>query len=220
MTKEEKKALRAKKKAESKGLVAEFKAFIARGNVLDMAVGVIIGAAFNAIVTAFVNILMSICTWRLPGGIKGLVTILPAANDVQSGLDPNVRVFGEGGKVVASLGQEFQSGQLQALAKELAYKNYAEQIELNPDYITQNPNLIESTKTTILGKYTLHGTKYVYNLSAIIDWGTLINAVISFLIIAVTLFVIIKAANKMNKIRTDIQAKAKPAEEAEAAPAE
>jgi large conductance mechanosensitive channel len=33
----------------------EFKQFIARGNVVDLAVGVIIGAAFGKIVTSFVN---------------------------------------------------------------------------------------------------------------------------------------------------------------------
>lgn len=33
----------------------EFKAFIMRGNVLDMAVGIIIGAAFGKIVTSFVS---------------------------------------------------------------------------------------------------------------------------------------------------------------------
>ncbi|MFZ0548391.1 MAG: large conductance mechanosensitive channel protein MscL, partial [Candidatus Promineifilaceae bacterium] len=36
-------------------MVKEFKDFIARGNVLDLAVAVIIGAAFGAIVTSFVN---------------------------------------------------------------------------------------------------------------------------------------------------------------------
>ena len=35
-----------------KGLLAEFKEFINRGNVIDMAVGIIIGAAFTAIVTS------------------------------------------------------------------------------------------------------------------------------------------------------------------------
>ena len=33
-----------------KGLIGEFKEFINRGNVMDMAVGIIIGAAFTAIV--------------------------------------------------------------------------------------------------------------------------------------------------------------------------
>ena len=37
------------------GMVSEFKAFVARGNVVDLAVGVVIGAAFGKIVTALVN---------------------------------------------------------------------------------------------------------------------------------------------------------------------
>jgi large conductance mechanosensitive channel len=41
--------------AESKGIVAEFKEFILRGNVIDLAVAVVIGAAFGAVVTAFVK---------------------------------------------------------------------------------------------------------------------------------------------------------------------
>lgn len=38
-----------------KKFVAEFKEFIARGNVMDMAVGVIIGGAFGKIVSSLVN---------------------------------------------------------------------------------------------------------------------------------------------------------------------
>ncbi|MEQ7153767.1 large-conductance mechanosensitive channel protein MscL [Brevundimonas aurifodinae] len=37
------------------GLISEFKAFAARGNVVDLAVGVIIGAAFGKIVTSLVE---------------------------------------------------------------------------------------------------------------------------------------------------------------------
>lgn len=45
---------------------AEFKAFISRGNIMDMAIGVIIGAAFGKIVTSLVNdILMPLVTWGL-----------------------------------------------------------------------------------------------------------------------------------------------------------
>ncbi len=44
-----------------KKFISEFKAFITRGNILDMAVGVIIGGAFSAVVSAFTNkILMPI----------------------------------------------------------------------------------------------------------------------------------------------------------------
>ena len=37
------------------GMVGEFKEFISKGNVLDLAVGVVIGAAFGKIVTALVD---------------------------------------------------------------------------------------------------------------------------------------------------------------------
>jgi large-conductance mechanosensitive channel len=83
----------------------EFKAFISRGNVLDMAVGVIMGSAFGAIVSAFTNILLSVCTWGVPGGLKGLVTVLPALNAGQAGMD-----------VANGLGQSFDMSQLQTLA--------------------------------------------------------------------------------------------------------
>jgi len=40
---------------ESKGIVAEFKEFVMRGNVVDLAVAVVIGAAFGAVVNALVK---------------------------------------------------------------------------------------------------------------------------------------------------------------------
>ena len=42
-----------------KGFFGEFKEFIARGNVMDMAVGIIVGAAFTAIVTSLVDDIIS-----------------------------------------------------------------------------------------------------------------------------------------------------------------
>jgi large conductance mechanosensitive channel len=45
-------------------LMSEFKKFIARGNVLDLAVGVIIGAAFGRIVTSLTeNMIMPVIGW-------------------------------------------------------------------------------------------------------------------------------------------------------------
>jgi large conductance mechanosensitive channel len=41
-----------------KKLIADFKAFAVKGNVIDMAIGVIIGAAFGKIVTSLVNDLL------------------------------------------------------------------------------------------------------------------------------------------------------------------
>lgn len=43
------------KKEKKPGFWAEFKAFISKGNVMSLAIGVVLGAAFNAIVNGFVN---------------------------------------------------------------------------------------------------------------------------------------------------------------------
>lgn len=51
------------------GFVAEFKQFIARGNVMDMAVGVIIGGAFGKISTSLVNDIIMPAVSMLTGGI-------------------------------------------------------------------------------------------------------------------------------------------------------
>ena len=183
----------AKEKKKKTSFWKEFKAFISRGSILDMAVGVVIGSAFGAIVTALVNILLSVCLWAVPGGLKGLVTVLPAINSVQEGMNKSI-----------GLGQKFAAADLHKLGTALAEANYAEQIAGNPDYLSQNPNLIESSKGTILSKYTLHGTKYTYNMSAVIDWGAFINAVISFIIIALVLFIIVKVAKAAHEARMNM----------------
>lgn len=56
----------AKKK---NGIIAEFKQFIMRGNVIDLAVGVIIGAAFQAIVNSLVKDVITPCIGALFGNM-------------------------------------------------------------------------------------------------------------------------------------------------------
>ena len=51
------------------GFLAEFRQFIARGNVLDMAVGVIIGGAFGKISTSLVNDILMPLIGLLTGGV-------------------------------------------------------------------------------------------------------------------------------------------------------
>lgn len=179
----------AKKKREKGKLWKEFKNFINKGNAFMLAVGVVIGGAFSAITNAFVNILLSVCTWAVPGGLKGLVTVLPALNDAQKGMD-----------ATRGLGQFFDASALQDLAKAEAIATYGEAT------INETPTLIENVKATILSKYTLHGTTYTYNMSAVIDWGTLINAFISFIIIALVLFTIVKVANTIAAKKKQIDA--------------
>lgn len=121
-----------------KKFFADFKKFISRGNIIDMAVGVVVGSAFSAIVTAFTN-----------------KVVMPFIN------------------LILSLGGE---------------------------------NGLESAYTFLKRVYTdgeLDLAKSIY-----IDWGAFITAVINFLIIALTLFVILKVAMKSSEILRNAQAKA------------
>ena len=56
-------------KEKGKGFLGEFKEFIARGNVMDMAVGVIIGGAFGKISTSLVNDVIMPFVSMLTGGV-------------------------------------------------------------------------------------------------------------------------------------------------------
>ncbi|MFA5421353.1 MAG: large conductance mechanosensitive channel protein MscL [Bacilli bacterium] len=56
----------------------EFKDFISRGNVLQLAVGVIIGGAFSAIISALVaHIFMPLIGLLVNGGLNNFYTVLP-----------------------------------------------------------------------------------------------------------------------------------------------
>lgn len=59
-------------------MLKEFKEFAMRGNVIDLAVGVIIGAAFGKIVTSIVNdLIMPVINPMIPGGDWRLMEIGP-----------------------------------------------------------------------------------------------------------------------------------------------
>ncbi|CAI8931907.1 MULTISPECIES: large-conductance mechanosensitive channel protein MscL [unclassified Pseudomonas] len=64
------------------GVLNEFKAFAVKGNVVDMAVGIIIGAAFGKIVTSFVGDLIMPPIGMLIGGVdfSDLAITLKAAD--------------------------------------------------------------------------------------------------------------------------------------------
>ncbi len=128
----------------------EFKAFISRGNIVDLAVAVIIGGAFSAIVTAFTNkIIMPCINWILSLGGDGLTS---------------------------------------------AYTF------LKPVYATDAE-----------GQFLLDAAgKQIYDLdkSIYIDWGAFITAVINFLIIAFTIFIMLKIIMKSSALLKDARAKA------------
>ena len=120
------------------GMVSEFREFIAKGNVLDLAVAVVIGAAFGKIVTALVD---------------GIVM-------------PLVSLF-TGGVSVDDWKYVITPAQLDASGKEIAAE-------------------------------------------VAIRYGTFLQSVIDFLIVAFVIFLVVKAYNRVRK----------PAEAAPAAPAE
>ena len=119
-----------------KKFFGEFKKFITRGNVMDMAVGVIVGGAFTAIVNGLSNFVL-----------KPLINFLLAL------------VLGK--------------GSLNELYTFLG----------TPAYTT------DASGATIID---LANSFYI-------DWGSLINAIINFLLIAFVLFTIVKIFNNVKE---------------------
>ena len=118
----------------------EFKKFITRGNVVDMAVGVIVGSSFTAIVNGMSNfILKPIINWFL--------TLILGAN---------------------ALSEVFT-------------------------FLTKVYKDIVNEAGEVIGK-EIDLTQSIY-----IDWGSFINAVINFFIVAFVLFVIVKIINKVRE---------------------
>lgn len=136
-----------KKDPNKKGFFGEFKEFITRGNVLDMAVGVIIGGAFTAIVTALTaGILQPVINW-----ILGM--IFPG-----KGLEAARTILGETFYTYETVGSETIAS-------------------------------VDWSKTNY------------------IDWGQFIGAVINFLLVALVLFIIIKAINSVHKAGVEAKEK-------------
>jgi len=88
-------------------MLNEFKTFIARGNVLDLAVGIIIGAAFTAIVNSIVTDLINPIIGLIIGGIdfSNLYLVLsgevPAGASLQTARDSGAAVFAYGAFLMA-----------------------------------------------------------------------------------------------------------------------
>ena len=78
-----------------KQLLKEFKEFISKGNVLDLAVGVVIGGAFSSIVTSLVNDIIMPLVGIIIGGInfKGLVLKVADAEILYGSFIQNVINF-------------------------------------------------------------------------------------------------------------------------------
>jgi len=104
--KKEKKPSKLKQKVGS--FFTDFKAFISRGNVVDMAVGVIIASAFSAIVTALTNkIIMPLINWLLSiGGENGLekaYTFLRIVRDSENQIDLTKSIYIDWGAFITAI---------------------------------------------------------------------------------------------------------------------
>lgn len=92
-----------------KNFFAEFKKFITRGNVLDMAVGVIVGGAFTAIVNGLTdNILRPIINWILAlilgnNGLESAVTVLSPVYTAEGVLDLTNSIYIDWGAFISAI---------------------------------------------------------------------------------------------------------------------
>ena len=68
--------------AEKKSLMTEFKEFVSRGNVMDLAVGVIIGGAFGSIVTSLCDDVIMPAIYWIIGLASGNKFINPETNEI------------------------------------------------------------------------------------------------------------------------------------------
>ncbi len=174
------------KKKKEHHLLKEFAEFMNKGNAFMLAVGVVIGSAFTSIVNAFTNMLLSLATWAVPGGLSGLVTVLPALTSTQQGID--------------GIGQKFANAEIADAT--IAYAaSQGVTITIDDDSFITWQNALKNI-------YTQYGSTWVYNQSAVIDWGTLLNAIISFLIVGVVLFTVVKVVNYVGKKSAELKAKA------------
>lgn len=88
-------------------MLEEFKKFIAKGNVMDMAVGIIVGAAFTAIVKSMVDDLINPFIGLIIGGIdfSNLYVVLsgdvPEGSSLEAAREAGAAVFAYGSFLMA-----------------------------------------------------------------------------------------------------------------------
>lgn len=77
------------------GFISEFKEFAVKGNVVDMAVGIIIGGAFGKIVSSFVNDVVMPPIGMLVGGVdfQSLSFVLQEATEAEAAVAINYGLF-------------------------------------------------------------------------------------------------------------------------------
>jgi len=90
-------------------MLNEFKKFVMRGNVLDMAVGIVIGAAFGTIVSSFVNDILMPPIGLLLGGIDFSNLFITLKSGATAGPYLTVAEAQEAGAVTINYGVFFNT---------------------------------------------------------------------------------------------------------------
>ena len=85
-------------------MIKEFQKFIMRGNVLDLAVGIIIGAAFTAIVTSLVKDVIMPPVGLLLGGVDFSNIFIPLRDGAIPGPYASVQAAQDAGAVTINIG--------------------------------------------------------------------------------------------------------------------
>lgn len=85
-------------------MLKEFKEFALRGNVVDMAIGIVIGAAFGTIVTSFVRDLITPLLGLLTGGTDFANLFFVLRDGTPTGPYPSLPKAVEAGAVTLNLG--------------------------------------------------------------------------------------------------------------------
>ena len=94
-----------------KKFLQEFKKFITRGNVMDMAVGTIVGAAFTAIVTALsngilkplINTVLYYCFGGNSDALEKMYTMLIRVNDAEGNIDLANSIYIDWGAFISAI---------------------------------------------------------------------------------------------------------------------
>lgn len=85
-------------------MLKEFKEFAMRGNVVDMGVGIVIGAAFGAVITSFVGDVLMPVLGMLTGGVDFSNLFLLMRDGTTPGPYPSLAAAKEAGAVVVGYG--------------------------------------------------------------------------------------------------------------------
>ncbi len=184
-------------------LLQEFKEFAMKGSVIDLAVGVIIGAAFGAVVSSFVtNVMMPPLGWLVSG-----VEFEELSIDIPVGkLEAAAADVAETATDVAGAGDDAAAAGDDAAdaADAAAAADTPEDVEAAADQVEQAADTVESAAAEVADATAEPDPETGTvgegeNKVVRIMYGKFLNDVIKFIIQAFAIFMVIRVMNKLNR---------------------